>query len=184
MDRYAHVILVTVLVGIPLGALVGAFLYRRRVARGWDATWARRATIAEVGAVVGTVPWVWMILTPASGAGGLQTVPFRDLIAVLQGDDSLEQVVGNLLVFAALGFFLPIRFRMRGAGPVLVTVALVAAAGSVLVEALQLLLPLGRVASIDDVLLNTVGAVLGALLSMRWWRARETPRADAATGVQ
>jgi glycopeptide antibiotics resistance protein len=44
----------------------------------------------------------------------------------------------------------------------------VAAAGSVLIETLQYVLPLARVASVDDVLLNSAGAGLAALASRSW----------------
>jgi glycopeptide antibiotics resistance protein len=37
------------------------------------------------------------------------------------------------------------------------------------VEVLQYVLDLGRVSSVDDVLVNAVGAVLAALCSRRWW---------------
>lgn len=174
-ESYGTVIVVTVFAGLPLGVLAAVVLARRRIRAGWEPSWARRATVAEVGAIVGTLPWVWMILTPTAGAGGIQLVPLRDLLAVLRGDDIVVQLVGNLLAFAALGFFLPIRFRMDGTGWVPATVALAAACASLFVEALQFLLPLGRVASVDDVLLNAAGAMLAALLSARWWRARFRP---------
>ncbi|QYC45698.1 VanZ like family protein [Nonomuraea coxensis DSM 45129] len=51
-------------------------------------------------------------------------------------------------------------------------VAAVAAAFSVLVEVLQLALRLGRFSSVDDVLLNTAGAVIFALVTRRWWAGR------------
>ena len=57
--------------------------------------------------------------------------------------------------------------RTRG---VLGVVAAGAAAGSLLVETLQWALGLGRVSSVDDVLLNTLGAVLAALVTRPWWR--------------
>ena len=56
----------------------------------------------------------------------------------------------------------PLRWR-AGVG----WVAAVAAAGSVLVETMQYALALGRVSSVDDVLLNTAGAALAALASRR-----------------
>lgn len=174
-QQYGGVILATLLLGLPLGVLAVALVSRRRIRGGWEPLWARRATLAEVAAAVGTLPWVWMILTPTAGTGGVQLVPLRDLLAVLRGDDTVVQVVGNLLAFAALGFFLPIRFRMGGAGWVPAMVALVAAGASILVETLQFFLPIGRVASVDDVLLNAAGATLATLLSARWWRARIGP---------
>lgn len=52
---------------------------------------------------------------------------------------------------------------------VLARVAGLAAGLSVAVEVLQYVLGLGRVSSVDDVLVNTAGAVLAALCSRRWW---------------
>jgi glycopeptide antibiotics resistance protein len=179
-ERYGVVIGATVLVGVPLGALVIVWLVRRRIRRGWSPRWAWRATVAEVCLVVGTVPWVWMIMTPTSGTQGLQLIPLHDLQAVLTGDDSVVQVIGNLLAFAALGFVLPIRFRLADAKWVPGVVALVVAGVSLLVEVLQFTLQLGRVSSVDDILLNTAGAVLAAFASVRWWRSRaDNGRADS-----
>jgi len=180
-DRFGVVILVTVLLGIPLGALALVWLARRRMSAGWRSPWAWRATSAEIGILVGTVPWIWMIMTPTTGDGGVQLVPFRDLARVLGGQDTIVQVVGNLLVFAALGFFLPIRFRLAPPAAVFFVVALIAAGLSAILEALQFALQLGRVASIDDVLVNALGAAIASLLSMRWWRARS---AEKSTGSQ
>ncbi|RXZ73000.1 VanZ family protein [Agromyces albus] len=171
-ERYGIVISATVLLGVPLGALVVLWLVRRRIRRGWSPAWAWRATVAEVCLVVGTAPWVWMIMTPTSGPRGLQLIPLHDLQAVLTGDDSVVQVIGNLLAFAALGFVLPIRFRLAEARRVPGVVAVVVASSSLLVEVLQFTLRLGRVSSVDDILLNTAGAVLAALASARWWRSR------------
>jgi glycopeptide antibiotics resistance protein len=57
-------------------------------------------------------------------------------------------------------------------------VALVAAGLSVVVEVLQFVLQLGRVSSVDDVLINALGAALASLLSVRWWRARRELSAE------
>lgn len=122
--------------------------------------------------VVGTAPWLWMILTPTDGAGGLQLVPLRDLVDVLGGGDTLVQVVGNLLAFAAVGFFAPIRFVLGTPRWVPAIVAGIAAGLSVIVEVLQAVLQLGRVSSIGDVIVNALGAVFASLLSIRWWRSR------------
>lgn len=177
-ERYGPVILITLLVGVPLGALAVALLVRARVRSGWSRSWAWRASISEIGMLVGTAPWLWMILTPTGGAGGLQLVPLRDLLDVLRGGDTLVQLVGNLLAFAAVGFFLPLRLRLARARWVPAVVALVAAGLSMVVEILQLVLQLGRVSSIDDVLINALGAALASLLSMRWWRSRRGETAE------
>lgn len=123
--------------------------------------------VADVGMVYGTVPWVWMTMLPGSGAGEvpgrLSLVPLRDLLST-----SPWQIVGNLLVFAALGFCAPLRFARLASVP---RVLGLAAGCSVLIELAQYVLRLDRVTSVDDVLLNTLGAGLAALASRPWWRS-------------
>ncbi|MGW2095151.1 VanZ family protein [Promicromonospora sukumoe] len=170
---------------LVVAAVAIRLLVRVRRLRGVPHARAWRHSVAEVGLVVGTLPWVWMILTPVPGDGGLSLVPFRDLAAQLAGPPSaaLVQVGGNLLVLAALGFFLPVRFRLvpgsdgrAAAGPrtaaVLARVAVLLLGVSVTVEVLQYVLDLGRVTSVDDVLVNVVGGLLAALCSRRWWADR------------
>jgi VanZ like family len=127
---------------------------------------AGRYGVAEVLLVAGTLPWLWMVLTPdAAGSRRLSLVPLRDLLTLTAGD-VVTQVGGNLLVFAALGATLPVRWRAGTA-----TVAIVAVVASTGVETLQYALDLGRVSSVDDVLLNTLGAVLAAQTTRGWWRS-------------
>jgi hypothetical protein len=146
---------------LPLAYLAYRVRLRQTIERGGPQGQARRSSAAEIGMLVGTLPWLWMVLTPTSGAGGLQLVPLVDLMHVLTGDPStaIVQVGGNLLVFAAFGFFAPLRWPIRTR-----TVTLIAAGGSLVVEFLQFALSLGRVTSVDDVLLNAAGAGLAALL--------------------
>jgi glycopeptide antibiotics resistance protein len=133
------------------------------VAAGVTSAW--RMSLAEVGMVHGTVPFVWMTLMPGSGAGvvpaRLSLVPLRDLFEM----GSLG-IVGNLLVFAALGFA-PIRFAALASLPRILALA---AGCSVLIEVAQYVLQLDRVSSVDDVLLNAVGAVAAALVARPWRR--------------
>jgi glycopeptide antibiotics resistance protein len=132
-----------------------------------------RLAVAEVFALAGTLPWLWMILTPLPQAGAVHPVPFQEVSGYLNvgPGEAIVQVGGNLAVFAAAGALAPVRWRLgRSTGAVLAAVAGLAAAGSTLVETLQWALDLGRVSSADDVLLNTVGAVLAALVTRRWWR--------------
>jgi hypothetical protein len=148
---------------LPLAYPVYRARARRIVRRGVPVAVARRRALAEVAMVVGTAPWLWMILTPTSSdARGVRVVPLADLVDVLAGGGltAFFQVGGNLLVFAAFGSFAPRRWPI---GPVAVT--LVAAGASLVVEVLQYTLALGRVTSVDDVLLNAAGAGLAALLS-------------------
>lgn len=152
------------LVALPPAVLVVGVLARRRLAAGAAGAW--RLSTAEVGLVLGTVPLVWMTLVPGSGAGvvpgRVSLVPLQDLVTM-----GTIGIVGNLLLFAALGFFAPVRFAALASVP---RVLALAAACSLLVETAQYVLQLDRVSSVDDVLLNALGAVPAACASRRWWR--------------
>lgn len=160
--------------GLPLAAAAMLLLARRRAGGGHPAP--ARSAIADVGIVAGTPPWLWMILTPTGGRPGVGLVPFADLatLAPAPWQTVLVQVGGNLLVFAALGALLPVRTARFASAA---RVAAVAATASATVETLQYILRLGRFSSIDDVLVNTLGAVLAALVTRRWW----VPRIPART---
>jgi hypothetical protein len=189
VGTFTGVALITV-AALPLAALAVWALARRRTVTGTTPTWAWRMSLAEVGIVYGTVPPVWMIMLPGARAGAVRgrvsLVPLRDLYTILAGGPltATGQIVGNLLVFAALGFFAPSRFAALAS----VSRILALAAGcSVLVETAQYVLRLDRVSSVDDVLLNTAGAGLAALASRRWWRATagassERPRSTPVPG--
>ncbi len=118
--------------------------------------------------VAGSLPWAVMLFTPQAAPRSVDLVPLHDLPSWVSGGPgtAAAQIVGNLLVLAALGFFLPLRFDSFAS---LWRVAVVAAVASGVVEALQWVLAIGRVSSADDVLINTVGAVVAAAASRRWW---------------
>jgi hypothetical protein len=162
-DTFNGVVLMT-LVGLPLAALVVWALARRRCAAG--VTWAWRTSLAEVGMVYGTVPFLWLTMMPGAAPGiapaRVSLVPLRDLVTM-----GTLGIIGNLLVFAALGFFAPMRFAALASVPRILALG---AGCSVLVETAQYVLRLDRVSSVDDVLVNAAGAVLAGLASRRWWR--------------
>ena len=163
---------------LPVAALVVCALAARRRLTGTAPAWAWRSSLAEVGIVYGTVPWVWMTMLPGSGAGEVpgrvSLVPLLDLLGMDRG-----QIIGNLLVFAALGFFAPLRFAALASVPRILALG---AGCSALVETAQYVLWLDRVSSADDVLLNAAGAGLAALASRRWWRtAGASPPARPTT---
>lgn len=159
-------VLTAFVLALPVAAAVVWALVRWRRGAGVESGVALRRSLAEVGAVVGTAPWLWMTMRPdPAGHSRVELVPIRDLLS-LEPRAVLIQVIGNLLVLAALGFCLPVRFRTFASWcPLLV----VAAAASLSIEAAQYGFDLGRVSSADDVLVNTAGAGLAALLSRRWW---------------
>ncbi|MFF8012858.1 VanZ family protein [Streptomyces sp. NPDC007929] len=162
-DTFNGVVLLT-LAGLPLATMVAWALARLRGAAGVMSPW--RISLAEVGMVYGTVPFLWMTMMPGGGAG---TVPARVSLVPLRDLATMGPlgIGGNLLVFAALGFFAPMRFAATASLP---RVLALGAGCSVLVETAQYVLRLDRVSSVDDVLVNATGAVLAALASRRWWR--------------
>ncbi|MBT2395025.1 VanZ family protein [Streptomyces sp. ISL-100] len=160
------------LVALPLAALVVWALARRRRAAAVTSAW--RMSLAEVGMVHGTVPFIWMTMMPGAGAGTVpgrvSLVPLRDLLTM-----GPAGIVGNLLIFAALGFFAPMRFAALASVPRILALG---AGCSVLVETAQYVLRLDRVSSVDDVLVNAAGAVLAALAPRRWWRTTAEAPSD------
>jgi glycopeptide antibiotics resistance protein len=175
VSTYTGIAAITVF-ALPLAALAVWVLAHRRSVNGNPSAW--RTSLADVGIVYGTVPWVWMTMLPGSEAGDVpgrvSLVPLRDLLELL-ADGATFQIVGNLLVFAALGFFAPLRFAALASVP---RILVFAAGCSVLIETTQYVLWLDRVSSVDDVLLNAAGAGLAALASRPWWRATATTSAD------
>lgn len=162
-ERWGHVLLACA-VALPVLAAIVAVRAR-------SLPWT--AAAAEVGAIAGTLPWLWMILTPLSQPGAVHPVPFQEVPGYLSVPlvEVVVQLGGNLAVFAAAGALAPVRWRLGGGtAAVLGVVAGFAAAGSLLLETLQWALDLGRVSSADDVLLNTAGAILAALVTRPWWR--------------
>jgi hypothetical protein len=156
---------------LPVAALLVCMLARRR------RTW--RTALADVGLVYGTVPWVWMTLLPGSRAGvapaRVSLVPLHDLVTM-----PAPEIVGNLLVFAAVGFLAPLRFAALASVPRILALA---GSCSILIEVSQYAFQLDRVTSVDDVLLNTAGAGLAAVASRRWWLVR-TEEPEAAQSVR
>ncbi len=163
-----HRVWIYVVLLIPFAVLAVVALRACRPSHSW------RRSVAEVGMFLGTLPWVWMILTPMQLPPGATTVfliPFADLWDSLRTSTPafiVVQVGGNLLVLLALGIFAPIRFPALAS---LARLGLLGLAFSLAVELAQHAFVPGRVFSVDDVLLNALGCVVGGWLSRRWWSA-------------
>ena len=117
ISAYGNVGLV-MLALLPLAALVVWGLHSRRSGAAPEARRgvAWRTSLAEVGIVYGTLPWLWLIAQPGSSDRlvdrAVHLDPLRDLVTMPP-----YQIIGNLLVFSALGFFAPMRFGWAGVGP-------------------------------------------------------------------
>lgn len=114
---------------------------------------------------------LYLVSVPIQGVpdSSVNLVPGADIHAGLSGRESIWQIMGNLLLLSPLGALVPLRLRTCAK---LSRVACMAVLCAGFVELAQYMLITGRVSTTDDVLLNATGAVLGALLTQRWWRAK------------
>ncbi|WP_025274780.1 VanZ family protein [Haloglycomyces albus] len=181
MINYRHWFADVVLyqLGPVLGLLCGAILvmaWRRARTDRSRRPWAIAAW--DIAACVVTLPLVVMALTPTDApAVVLYTVPFTDMTNLgTQWDYVAVQIGGNLVLFAVLTAALLVRFPLRPVHALLIGFTL-----SLAIETVQYVSSNGRVASIDDLMLNSLGAYFGCFLSYRYWRLhlRHTTEPDA-----
>ncbi len=161
----AGLTVVAVLVALLAVALVVVRRHGRAV-RGRVVVWAF-ATATAVLAIVA------LTLVPSKPHDpGLQLVPLRTILWNLAAVDRVVGIAnlgGNLALFVPFGVCLGLVPGLRVRGAVAISVAL-----SILVETGQYLLG-ARVADVDDVILNAIGGLLGALLAraaVRRWPFR------------
>ncbi|WP_445270056.1 VanZ family protein [Streptomyces sp. DSM 41634] len=150
---------------------------------------------AFAGTVLFSVVLARLTLEPSAASAALvhsNVRPGRSISAYLDGTSTIEavrQLGGNLLLGVPFGVLLPVLLPpARG----LLRVAAVTVCLMTLVELTQGALVTGRVFDIDDVILNTAGALLGYLLIGRrlgravhprrghWWHRWTRPRRPAA----
>ncbi len=122
---------------------------------------------------------------PGDGPGSWTWMPFEDLIRAWPLDWArriiLDQMAANVLLFVPFGLAL----TLRGWRVPLWRVTLVSVAFSICIELTQGLAGNGRSADITDVLMNTLGGVLGWLLgrlvlrAFTWLRAWQRSRSRA-----
>jgi glycopeptide antibiotics resistance protein len=103
-------------------------------------------------------------------------VPFREIERFWKyrselGIHSFYNLAGNILIFMPAGFFIPVLWKQRRGG---IFTACVTLGMSLLMEILQLILRVGSF-DVDDLLLNTLGGILGYLLLIliEKWRHHE-----------
>jgi hypothetical protein len=106
----------------------------------------------------------------------LELLPFVDLARALTDRGSLSaaiaEPIANVILFVPLGWALRRRFPGLGVGQV----TAIAFGLSLGIEALQYVLVEGRFATTTDVLMNSLGGLIGA------WLARGDPESDVRSG--
>lgn len=168
--RAIHVAVGLATVGgaLVVAAAITAHIHRLRA--GKPRAIARRLAALDVALGLTVVVILALTLAPYRplGAGISFPNPEPNLMPVVplwreltgpHGSGVVVDTLGNGALFAPLGTLLRARF------PALTVVGAVAmsAALSVTIEVTQYILPTGRVADINDVIVNTIGALLGAV---------------------
>ncbi|WP_170837505.1 VanZ family protein [Actinopolyspora xinjiangensis] len=121
------------------------------------------------------LPVAYLVLSPTYGAPSQVSLhPGAELVSVLDGvrrgdTAAVVQLAANTVLMLPLGVLLPLRFRWARS---VARIASMAVTASLVVEFAQYFLAVGRVTSTDDVILNTLGAVLGAWAARVWWKRR------------
>ncbi|MFV0634488.1 VanZ family protein [Demequina sp.] len=104
-----------------------------------------------------------VIATGDRGTGGLNLVPFQEIQRGIDNQDTSawRNVVGNIVMFVPFGLVIALLGR-GGIWVRLLLATVVGATFSTVIELTQYWA--GRVADIDDIILNTTGALLGAVV--------------------
>jgi glycopeptide antibiotics resistance protein len=146
---------------LVLVALVALALIDRERARRW-ARWLIAPTVIVILAVT--------MLGTATGTGVPNLIPSSTVLQQLTPGHPLGvfNVIGNIAMFVPLGWLLALATRRR---QVLVA-AIVGFGLSAAIEVVQAFT--GRIADIDDLLLNGIGAVLGAVAALLMTRLRRS----------
>ena len=150
---------------IPLGlaavAIASGILTVVRLKRGAPRRWAVYRSVLDVTLMASIVSVLILTLPPSIGAPrAVNLAPFAELQHDV-GDTGLSQLVGNAIMFMPFGFLAPLRWPRLDSFR---NVVFAAAAFSLVIEVLQFALPLGRQASVTDVIMNTVGGGVGYTL--------------------
>lgn len=173
---FGHLVPVVV-IGVLVAMAGVALLARRRSRLGGEPGLAAVLTVAVRAAAAGALILVVAItLQPIGPVGTVGTspnwVPFATIVDQFATQVDASVAVRNLLFDVLL--FVPIGFTWTLVAEQLnrtwVQVVVAGAGFAAVVETAQLLLPLGRAADVDDVTLNTLGVLGGALAAQgaRW----------------
>lgn len=93
-------------------------------------------------------------------------IPFKSFHSLLTNP---KEPIGNILLFMPFGFFSVLNDRVK-AGRRLLNVLWRTALISVVMEGIQTFI--GRVTDIDDVIINTIGGVIGGIVCIIWHKTR------------
>jgi hypothetical protein len=186
-SAYADELAAAVFVGWPMCVLVAWAVHRCRGVSAATGARARRRALGDGLLLASVLPFALATLSHGYGSSrALSLMPLGELSSsfgsaeVALSSVTLLNTGGNAILLAGFGALLPLRSRSLAGLP---RVAACAAALSLAVEAVQYAMALGRVSSVDDILLNTAGAVAGALVTRHRWRRRPASAAAKSVGA-
>ena len=153
-----------VLAGLCAGEFCGLLLLRVRGGEAPRSALARTLVDVAAGASIVGVVLVTFAPTGQYQAREVHLLPISDLYstATTRGvTDALAQAGGNIALFVPLGILVPLRWRRLDSWGNAVAAA---AIFSTTIEIVQFVLGSGHTTSVDDVVMNTFGGVLGLFL--------------------
>ena len=106
--------------------------------------------------------------------GALDLLPLHSLVLAQKQKEMYRSLLMNILLFVPLGLTLPFALPEKWICRALLSVV-IAAVLSIYVETAQYIFQLGR-AEIDDVIMNSLGVVLGALAYFPYWVWRKVKK--------
>jgi glycopeptide antibiotics resistance protein len=155
-----------ILVAVMPAALGGSLLFFQSRG-GAPLKLALRRSLLDALLVLSILLILIVTLLPQHGLGGrrVSLIPFHDISRAIRDGtvrgNGLLAVLGNLLLFTPLGFVGAIRWASLARPH---RMAILAALSSSMLELVQFFMG-GRSSSIDDVILNTAGALLGVVVA-------------------
>ncbi len=136
----------------------------RRAGRRLDTLDKQVHYLIFIGLMLSIIGTLLLTLLPSSNPEKVtQLVPFYSILDTFEyaADYAIINSIGmNILLFVPFGFFLFLMIRQE-----IITV-LFAFLFSATIEFLQYALPIGRISNVDDVILNTLGGIIGMLVGV------------------
>ena len=163
-----NLILAAIPIMLVVWSVIGAVFYRRM-----------RVVGAALAVLAAALILYKTIISRGSSEAGIDLIPFSSFVRARTNPEMYREMLMNVLLFIPLGLSLPFVIGGGIAKRILLTV-LAGFLLTVTVEAVQCFVSIG-LAETDDVICNTLGALLGSLaysLSMLWRRlfAKKTER--------
>lgn len=120
--------------------------------------------LSIIGLIMSIVGTFLVTLMPTSNDSDIvQLVPFesiKDLWYYATTEALINSVLMNIVLFIPVSFFIYIIIRRE------LLTTIICLLMSMFIETMQYLLPIGRITSIDDIMLNSLGGIIGVLIGV------------------